>query len=95
MFIGKIISAVVSTAKVPSYKGRKIFLVRKLNLDGSYADDDTVAIDFVDAGVGDIVLVSQEGGAARKLVDDAHAPVRSFIVGIVEEWTRQGTGSKE
>ena len=94
MFIGKVISPIVATAKVPSYKGKKIFLVRKLNLDKSFADDDTVAIDFVDAGVGDIVLVSQEGGAARKLVGDSHAPIRSFIVGIVEDWTKQGTSNK-
>ncbi len=86
MFIAKVISPVVSTAKVDAYKGRKIFLVQRLNLDRTMADEDTVAIDFVDAGVGDIVLVSQEGGAARKILGDPQAPIRSFIVGIVDDW---------
>ena len=51
MFIGKVISPIVATAKVPSYKGKKIFLVRKLNLDKSFADDDTVAIVRFNGGV--------------------------------------------
>lgn len=84
MFLGKVISPVVSTAKHPAYIGRKLFLVRRIGLDGEPENDDTLAIDLVDAGVGDIVLVSQEGGAARRIIGDMEAPVRTIIVGIVE-----------
>lgn len=84
MFLARVVSPVVSTAKHPSYKGRKLFLVRKLSLDYAPENEDTLAIDLVDAGVGDIVLVSQEGGAARRIIGDNEAPIRSIIVGIVE-----------
>ena len=90
MFLGRVISPVVSTAKHPAYKGRKLFLVRRLELTGEPDNEDTLAIDLVDAGVGDIVLVSQEGGAARKIIEQQDAPVRSIIVGIVERWEVKG-----
>ena len=69
-----------------SYKGRKVLLLKELNLDGSFSKEDTVAIDFVDADAGDIVLASQEGGATRKLVSDLFTSVKSFIVSVVENW---------
>jgi ethanolamine utilization protein EutN len=46
-----------------------------------------VAIDSVDAGVGQIVLVIDEGNSARQVIDDPTAPVRSVIIGIVDEIT--------
>ncbi|HDG67899.1 MAG TPA: hypothetical protein ENG11_01985 [candidate division Zixibacteria bacterium] len=87
MFIGKVKARVVATVKHPSYVGRKILLVRQINpRTGEEYGEPVVAVDFVDAGVGDTVLVSQEGGSARRVLGDKSAPVRSFIVGIVEDW---------
>ena len=87
MFIGKVKSPVVSTVKHPSYSGRRLFLIKKIHPRTREEYGETIiAVDFVDAGVGDIVLVSQEGGSARRILSDKTAPVRSFIVGIVEDW---------
>ena len=44
-----------------------------------------VAIDRVQAGVGDLVLLMQEGSSARHMFGDSEAPVRSTIVGIVDD----------
>ncbi len=43
-----------------------------------------IALDVVDAGVGDTVLVVQEGSSARKIFDDPWIPVQTVIVGVVD-----------
>jgi len=87
MFIAKVKSAVVSTIKHPSYSGRKLLLVRPIHpIRREEYGQVFIAVDFVDSGEGDIVLVSQEGGAARDILEDKKAPVRSFIVAIVDNW---------
>lgn len=87
MFIGKVKSPVVSTVKHLSYTSRKLLLIRKVHpMTHEEYGETIIAVDFVDAGEGDIVLVSQEGGSARKILDDKTAPVRSFILGIVDNW---------
>ena len=88
MFIGIVKSNVVATVKHPAYIGRKLLLVRSLNPVSREIDgEEIIAVDFVDAGIGDTVLVSQEGSAARELLNNPKAPVRSFIIAIVEDWT--------
>ncbi len=87
MLIAVVKSPVVSTVKHEAYRGQKLFVVKPIHpVSRSEYSQAFVAIDFVDAGVGDIVLVSQEGSAARDLIGDKKAPVRSFIVAIVDGW---------
>ncbi len=87
MHIAKVKSNVVSTVKHPAYKGLKLLLVRAIHpVTGEEYGDTIIAVDFVDAGEGDIVLLSQEGGSVRRMLKDMTAPVRSFIVGIVDDW---------
>ena len=62
MLIAKVIGTVVSTIKHPAYDARKIMLVQPLHLPGEKPDDAFVAVDLAHAGVGDTVLVCQEGG---------------------------------
>ena len=88
MFIGKVKSNVVATVKHRAYDGRKLLMVKKVHpVSRQEYGDAFLAVDFVDAGIGDIVLVSQEGSAARQVLADKTAPVRTFIVAIVENWT--------
>ena len=49
-----------------------------------------LSVDFVQAGAGDIVLVSQEGNAARQLFEDDSAPVHSVILGIIDTIEQHG-----
>lgn len=87
MILGKVCGTVVSTVEHPFYKGRKQLIVRSVNPDGSFIGRDyVVAIDLVGAGVGEMVLVSDEGNSARQLLETTKtAPVRSVIVGIVDD----------
>lgn len=87
MTLGRVVGTVVTSVSHPFYRGRKQLIVRTLLPDGSYDGTDyVVAIDLVGAGPGEVVLVKDEGNSARQILDtDANGPVRSLIVGIVDQ----------
>jgi len=68
MLIGLVIGDVVATQKVPSHEGRKILVVQPLHLDGTDRGDPVLALDAVDAGIGDRVLLTTEGFSAMTAV---------------------------
>ncbi len=86
MNIGRVAGTVVSPQQHPFYVGRKQLIVRICRPDGSLEGDQyVVAVDLVGAGVGQTVLVEDEGNTARQLLDTGpNGPVRSVIVGIVD-----------
>jgi ethanolamine utilization protein EutN len=85
MFIGRVSGTVVATIKHPLYDARKLLVVDKLDLDGKPTPVYTIAVDLVRAGVGDLVLVLDEGNSARQLIDQENAPIRACIVGVIDE----------
>ena len=85
MHIARVIGNVVATVRHPIYDRHKLLLVQPLGLDGADRGRSYIALDFVRAGKGDRVLVSNEGNAGRQMVGDPTAPVRSVIVGIIDE----------
>ena len=84
MTLGKVIGTVVATAKASVLEGRKLLLVQPLDPGGAKAGRAILALDSVQAGVGDTVLVLEEGNSSRLILGDPMAPVRSMIVGIVD-----------
>ncbi|HLY62000.1 MAG TPA: EutN/CcmL family microcompartment protein [Terriglobia bacterium] len=84
MIIGRIIGDVVATQKAPSHEGRKILVVQPLNLDGSDRGDVLLALDAVDAGVGDRVLVVTEGWSAMTSVGRPQSPIDMAVVGVID-----------
>lgn len=90
MLIGRVIGDVVATQKAPSHEGRKILVVQPLNLDGSDRGDEVLALDAVDAGVGDRVLVVTEGWGAMTAVDRQNAPIDMAVVGVVDSVDFEG-----
>ena len=89
MKLARVVAQVVSTQKHPFYKGQKTFMVRHVDLDGSEEGAPYVAVDRVQAGVGDLVLLLQEGSSSRTMFNEPEAPVRSTIVGIVDHVERE------
>ena len=85
MILGIVKGTVYSTINHPFYDGRRLLLVDLVNPNGSETGGYLIAIDSVDAGVGDRVLMIDEGNSARQIVDDPQAPLRSIIIGIVDE----------
>ncbi len=84
MLIGQVIGELVSTQKHPSHEGRKLLLVQPLNLDGSNRGDAVVALDAVDAGVGDKVLLTTEGFSAMTSVGRPNSPIDMAVIGFID-----------
>jgi ethanolamine utilization protein EutN len=84
MKLCRVEGTVVATAHHPVYDGMKLLVVQPV--DGG---DSFLAVDRVQAGVGDVVLVNQEGNGARQLLKlGQQVPIRSLIVAIVDEVQR-------
>jgi ethanolamine utilization protein EutN len=84
MILGKVIGNVVSTIKLPVYQGYKILIVQPVNNKEEPQGEIILALDTVQAGVGDTVLVVDEGNSSRLIMNNSTAPVRTMIVGIVD-----------
>lgn len=84
MILGTVRGNIVSTINHPYFTGKKMLIVEKEDFAGK-GGGYLIAIDGgFGAGVGDRVLVIDEGNSARQIVKDSKAPVRSIIVGIVD-----------
>ncbi len=84
MLIGRVIGDVVATQKSPSHVGRKILVIQPLNLDGSDRGEPVLALDAVDAGIGDRVLVVTEGFCAMTAVGRPNSPIDMAVVGVID-----------
>jgi microcompartment protein CcmK/EutM len=85
MLIARVIGELVATQKHASHEGRKLLLVQPLNLDGSDRGDAVVALDAVDAGVGDRVLLSMDGYAASTAVGRPQSPIDMAVIGFIDQ----------
>jgi len=84
MILGRVLGEVVATQKHPSHHGRKILIVQPVNPDDTDRGDTILALDAVDSGVGDRVLVVQEGYSAMSAAGRVEAPIDMTIVGVVD-----------
>lgn len=90
MYIGRVSGTVVATIKNELYEGRKLLVVDKLDLSGQPTAKYDIAVDMVQAGTGDCVLVLDEGNSARQVVErEPDGAIRAVIVGIVDDVTVQ------
>ena len=85
MILGRITGSVVSTIHHSIVDGRKLLLAERLDQEGKPTGGYVIALDGIGAGMGETVLILDEGSGARQILDDASAPVRSIVVGIVDE----------
>lgn len=85
MLIARVVGELVATRKHPSHEGRKVLLVQPLNLDGSNRGDAVVALDAVDAGVGDRVLLVTEGFSAMTGVGRPNSPIDMAVIGFIDQ----------
>jgi microcompartment protein CcmK/EutM len=88
MYIGRVSGTVVATIKNELFEHRKLLVVDRLDLDGNATPKYDIAVDMVQAGVGDVVLVLDEGNSARQIVDrEPLGAIRAVVVGVVDEVT--------
>ena len=84
MFLARVVGDVVSTHRHDNLGGRKLLLVRRLDLSDREEGSEVIALDVIGVGTGEKVLVVQEGGAARTLFKDQKIPVQAVVVGVVD-----------
>jgi ethanolamine utilization protein EutN len=85
MIVGKVSGSIFATIQHPFFDGKKLLIVDKVAPPGIPSDGYLIAVDTVGAGVGEYVLVIDEGNSARQIVGSTTAPLRSIIVGIIDE----------
>jgi ethanolamine utilization protein EutN len=85
MLLARVIGNVVATQKNQRYEQSRIMLCRQITPEGEDTDTTMLALDSVDSGKGDIVLILQEGwGASTAATKKAGAAIDSAIVGVVD-----------
>ena len=85
MKLCRVLGPVVSTIKHPTYHGQKLLIVQPVDEHGQNAGRSFLAVDRLHSGPDDIVLVMQEGNGVRQLFGINELPIRSIIVGHVDE----------
>ncbi len=86
MFLAKVKGNVVSTQKNKYLKGHKLLIVQPVDLNGNFTDaKEMIALDLIDAGVDDTVLVVKEGAAVQQILGHKKAPVNTMIVAVVDD----------
>jgi len=82
--IARVCGTLVSTIKHSALQGRKMLLVQPCDLAGRPTGRKTMALDVVDAGPGDWVLMLDEGSSASQVLGNPRGPVRTLLVGVID-----------
>ena len=85
MLIGMVTGNIAATLKHPVYRSQRLLNVQILNPLKEPTGEAVVAIDSVDAGAGDLVLITQEGRSAMAVAGQSEVPVRTVIVAIIDK----------
>lgn len=86
MLLAKVKGNIVSTQKNSHLVSHKLLIVHQIDLNGKYVGKkDLIALDLIDAGIGDTVLVVQEGSAIKQILGHKKAPVHTMIVAVVDQ----------
>ncbi len=87
MFLARVEKKIVSTTKHKAYNGKTVFVVQPVLPDGTSLGNELVAIDYVGAGIGDIIVCGGAPGVANKVFKLKLAPIRTLIIAVVEKIT--------
>jgi ethanolamine utilization protein EutN len=85
VLIGRVVGNLVATQKNAKLEGTKLLLVQPLDLLGEPRGSAVLAIDGVDAGVGDRVLLIQDGRSAQLVLGRGIAAVDAAVIGVVDQ----------
>jgi ethanolamine utilization protein EutN len=85
VLIGRVVGNLVATQKNAKLEGTKLLLVQPLDLKGEPKGPTLIAIDGVDAGVGDRVLLIQDGRSAQLVLGRGIAAVDAAVIGVVDQ----------
>lgn len=84
MTLARVCGTVVSTIKIEALEGLKLMIVHPINPDGTLTGKQLVAVDSLQSGIGDDVLIIDEGGSAGIMLNMSSQPIRTVIAAIVD-----------
>jgi len=84
MILGKVVGTVWATRKDEDLVGMKFQIVKHVDLNYKVKETFLVAVDTVQAGVGDVVLVTS-GSSARQTSLTKNKPVDAVIIAVVDK----------
>jgi microcompartment protein CcmK/EutM len=85
VILARVVGNIVATQKNPRYSAARVMLCQQITPEGEEMALTLLALDSVDAGVGDTVLIVQEGwGASTAATGEPGAAIDSAIVGVVD-----------
>jgi len=85
LILAKVVGNVVATKKNRRYESARVMLCQQITPEGEEMSQTLLALDSVDSGVGDTVLIVQEGwSASTAATKEAGAAIDSAIVGVVD-----------
>lgn len=85
MILGRVAGQIHMTINHPAYDARTLLIVDRLTPEGTPAGGYVIAVDTVGAGIDQTVLVNDEGGGAQQVLGCPGAPIRSVVVGIIDD----------
>lgn len=91
MKLGRVVGNVVSTLKHEAYQSRTLLLVEPIQPNGTPDGPATIAVDYVGAGVGELVLLGGAPGVAKKVFNLEVAPIKDLVMGIIDEVEHDGS----
>ncbi len=83
MKLAKVIGTVVATRKDETLVGHKLMIIRRIDGNGNFIDLEEVAVDYVGAGIGELVLIGQ-GSSVRVDKRRKEAVIDMAIIGIID-----------
>jgi len=85
MRIGVVIGSLTASDKHKAYHAKNLLIVQRLTLDRKPMGFPTMAIDYVGAGRGDVILLGAAPGLASSVLNYPKAPVQQLIMGIIDK----------
>jgi microcompartment protein CcmK/EutM len=85
MILGRVCGTITSTIAHKGLDQRKLMIVEKLNADRETTGAYVIAVDNAGTGAGETVLVLDEGNGARQVLGGGNLPIRTVIVGVVDQ----------
>jgi ethanolamine utilization protein EutN len=85
MYIARVVGDVVSSIKHEQLQSHKLLLVQPVEPGGTPYGDPVIALDMVDSGIGDTVLIVDQGTATRQILEVEKPTVRTLILGVIDE----------
>ena len=90
MILGKVIGNVVSTVRAVGYDSKTVLIIQPIDPSGNPKGKSFLAIDTVQAGVGDTVIALDEGGSAKMAIKEQQtSTIKVVVVGIVDHISKE------